>query len=596
MPDDLGRDRNPNGTGMIRELVDIAWLEDFLNGLGRGSGLRHAAYDRSGLLVSAADATLGLSKATGSVLQTVPTATRFVRLLPADEPPAEVAFVAGSGLHYVVAPVHLDERLAGFAAVGEFRDGELSAADKMKLLESMHSTPAELDRLWANVPELQRRGDAAAVQATRWLARMLADTCRRESQIISTSEELSLVGDMAELLHGDQELQTVLNRIVAETARVMQCKFCSLRLLDPHSGELRLAAVHNLSEAYLNKGVVFHGENPIDQEAMAGKLVYIEDAGSDPRVRFPEDARREGIVSGLTAGLIYRGQPVGVIRVYTDRRLRFRAAQRKLLRAVAFQAATAIVHARLLEERLAAARTQRQLELAGDLQARLMRSVPPPKPRIRIASIFQPSAEVGGDYCDFLLLADGRLACVVADVVGKGVKASLLSTYLRGALHAIAGVLSDPAALVTRLNRQLCDETVSGEFITLLLVAVSEDGRSLEYCNAGHEPLLRLRGRQTLVTQEGGLVLGVREDEAYSTARLDLQADDLCLMYTDGAIEALNFAGEAFGRARLAKSVQQNGRLELSTALRAMQWDIRRFAGLAEQMDDLTLVGLRVVE
>jgi sigma-B regulation protein RsbU (phosphoserine phosphatase) len=580
---------------MLRELLDIHWLEDFLAGLQRSTALRYLAFDRSGRLITASDAPAEIVERASYCLSAIPSGVRFSKLNPADEPPAEIGFVCERGLSYVMAPVYVEDRLAGFAGVGEFREGPLSDADRGQWLAQLDVTSSALDSMWEALPELQRRGDATAVRSARWLARMFASVARRESQIVASSEELALVGDMAELLHGNEDLQTVLNRIVSETARVMKCEFCSLRLLDAATGEMKLAAVHNLSEAYLNKGLVFHDESPIDQDALAGQIVYIEDAANDPRIRYPEDARREGIVSGLVAGLIYRGQPLGVIRIYTNHRQRFRTAQRKLLRAVAYQAATAIVQARMFREQLAAARTERQLELAGDLQMRMMRTPPPRKPAVRTASMFQPSSHVGGDYCDTFLLADGRLACVIADVVGKGVKASLLSTYLRGALQAAAGLVDNPAALVERLNRQLCRDTLPSEFITLLALAVSDDGRMLEYCNAGHEPILRLRGRQVWASDGAGLVLGVSQDERYENYGIDLQVDDLLLLYTDGAIEATNFAGEFYGRERLMKALQTNGKLELGTALRAIQWDVRRFVGLAEQTDDLTLLGLRVV-
>jgi sigma-B regulation protein RsbU (phosphoserine phosphatase) len=580
---------------MLRELLDIHWLEDFLAGLQRSTALRYLAFDRSGRLITASDAPAEIVERASYCLSAIPSGVRFSKLNPADEPPAEIGFVCERGLSYVMAPVYVEDRLAGFAGVGEFREGPLSDADRGQWLAQLDVTSSALDSMWEALPELQRRGDATAVRSARWLARMFASVARRESQIVASSEELALVGDMAELLHGNEDLQTVLNRIVSETARVMKCEFCSLRLLDAATGEMKLAADHNRSEAYLNKGLVFHDESPIDQDALAGQIVYIEDAANDPRIRYPEDARREGIVSGLVAGLIYRGQPLGVIRIYTNHRQRFRTAQRKLLRAVAYQAATAIVQARMFREQLAAARTERQLELAGDLQMRMMRTPPPRKPAVRTASMFQPSSHVGGDYCDTFLLADGRLACVIADVVGKGVKASLLSTYLRGALQAAAGLVDNPAALVERLNRQLCRDTLPSEFITLLALAVSDDGRMLEYCNAGHEPILRLRGRQVWASDGAGLVLGVSQDERYENYGIDLQVDDLLLLYTDGAIEATNFAGEFYGRERLMKALQTNGKLELGTALRAIQWDVRRFVGLAEQTDDLTLLGLRVV-
>ncbi|MGE3180929.1 MAG: PP2C family protein-serine/threonine phosphatase [Phycisphaerae bacterium] len=580
---------------MIRETCDVAWLEDFLNGIAPHEPVCHLAFDSRGMFYAGSDASsLGLHAE--QILPKFAKTLHFERLQPALEPPAEIGVLEHHGLWFVLAPIHVDTAIAGYAAVGPFRQKQLQpeqAAIWAPLIAPPITTP---DDLWFRLQPLERRGDWPAIRRVRWLARMLADWSRREVQIVSATEELSLLGDIAELMLKEHDVQKILDHIVAETANVMKCRFCTLRLLDADSGELRLAAVHNLSERYLKKGLIFKGDNPIDREAMAGKIVYVEDAAADPRIKYNAEMRKEGIVSGLIAGLIHRGESVGVIRVYTDHKQRFRGAQKKMLRAVATQAAAAIVNARLFEERAAANKTQRALELAGDLQTRMMRTRPPMKEKIRTAVIFEPSYEVGGDYCDFVPLADGRQAVVAADVVGKQVKASLLATYLRGALRATAETCSDVADLVTRLNVQLCNDTLPSEFVTLLLVAISDDGRQLDYCNAGHEPLLVARGDEVLVSEVAGLVLGVDGSETYTTRTFALEPGDTCLLYTDGAIEAVNYKGEMFGRERLQKAFHLYRELEIGTMLKSIHWDIRRFAGLAEQVDDLTLVGVRVLD
>ncbi len=560
---------------MIRDFLDTAWLEDFLDGLTHTTGLGHYVFHQHGGLVARPEAHANVARE--RELTQLPADLNMSPLAPADAPPAEIGFVTMHDACYVIAPIYIDDHRGGFVAIGPFADADGAGA----------GTP---------LPRLERIGSAPGVVGARWTARMLTQVCQREARLITAGEEISMLGDVAELLHGDADLQAVLNRIVTETARVINCRFCMLRLHDETRGELRLQAVHNLSPAYIQRARVFPDDNPIDREALQGRIVYVEDARSDPRMPFPEDVRREGIVSGLTAGLIYRGRPVGVLRVYTDRKVRFRRAQHKLLRAVAYQAASAIVHAQLVEERIESLETQRQLELAGDLQARMMQARPPFKQQVQTASIYQQSHHVGGDFCDFFLLPDGRLAATVADVVGKQIKASLLATYVRGALRATAHSTADLGEMITCLNQQLCGDTLPSEFVTLLILAIDEDGRSMDYVCAGHEPVLRWRDGRIDSGDDGGLVLGVDPSASYVTSRLDLAPQDACLLYTDGAIEAMNFAGELYGRERLAAALAQHGALELATALRAIQWDIRRFSGLVEQSDDLTLVGLRITQ
>jgi len=578
---------------MLREVIDIASLEDFVSGLARSARVRVTVYDAHGELIAASYANNDFARVTGHVLGRLPS-DMSMRPVPAHDPPACVAFVQSQAVWYVIAPVYLDDREVGYVGIGEYRD-QPPTSEQWNAGSGTNRIDREmLDRSWQGLPTLERHGQAHAVITARWGARQLAEWGRRESRLLEATREVALVGDIAELLTGEQDLQQVLDRIVAETAHVMDCPFASIRLYDPKTHELTTKAVYNLSPEYIGKGAVVRTAGAISDEALRGRIVYVEDVTTDPRIQYPEEARQQGIVSMLTAGMIYRGNPVGVLRVYTNRRRRFRKAQRNLLRAVSYQAATAIVHAQLVEERLRNAETERQLALAGDLQKRMIRVAPPRDPRIETALVFHPTYQVAGDFGEFLTLCDGRLAVTVGDVVGKGVPASLLMSTVRGALRAGTEYCQGPGELLTRLNRQICRETLPGEFLTLLLIAIDVDNRRLTYTNAGHEPLLILRDGEIQATDEADLVLGIEPDEVYHEHTLSLQPNDLLVLYTDGAVEARDFTDEEYGRDRFQESLRTHGHLDAEQVLNNIVWDIRRFAGLAEQSDDLTLLALRL--
>ncbi|MGD8451037.1 MAG: SpoIIE family protein phosphatase [Phycisphaerae bacterium] len=585
----------PGQEAMIRELLDLALLEDFARGLARVSGLRMCVYGTHGGLVTASPPASEFSRLTGWIPGTIPSGLTLVPV-PAHDPPGTVAFFTDRGIWYVAAPVYVDDQAAGWVVAGEFREQSLSGEQWQTAAGSAETDLPRVIQAWEQLPLLDRRGHAHAIITARWGARLLAEWAARESQLLAAAEETALIGDIAELLTGQQDLQTALNRIVAETAQALRCGFCSLRLYDASTNELTIRAVHNLSERYLNKGAILRLENSIDDQALRGQLVYVANAATDPRIQYPDQMHAEGIVSFLTAGLLYRGKPIGVLRVYTDRPRRFRRTQRTLLRAVAHQAAMAIVNARMVEQRLRDAQTERQLTLAGKVQARMMRIPAPRHAGLATASIFHPTSHLGGDFCDEFDLCDGRPAAVVADVVGKGIPASILSASIRGALRATIDNCGDTGAILTRLNRQVCRETTTSEFVTLLLVAINVQRQTLGYCNAGHEPLLLLRDGQVQQHPGKGIVLGVFPDEEYAEQKLLLQPGDFLLLYTDGAVDAANFTGELFGRPRLAQALRQYGNLaEVDQVLRNILWDIRRFAGLAEQADDITMIGLRIL-
>ena len=568
---------------MLRELIDIAVLEDFVAGLAWASGLRTSVYGVRGELIGASPR--GRSARTAApVLKTLPARLKTVDLLPARELPAGVAFVEQEGLWTIVVPVYIHKNVAGFVGVGAFRDPE----------QDLSGMTGESRELIEKLPVLPRVSDARSVVIARWASRLLADWCLSGVRLGATAEEVSLLGDIGELLSGEKDLQTTLDRIVAETARVMGLQYCSLRLFNLKTGELRVEAGYNVLETHGAEDTFLRSENPIDDAALNGELVYVEDATVDRRVRFAQEARRLGIVSGLAAGMIYLGEPIGVLRVYADHKRRFGTRQRNLLRTVASQAAIAVVNARLLDERLRSAATERQLATAGQVQARMVRTPAPEHPRLDSALVFEPSWHVGGDFCDIFTLSDGRLAAVVGDVTGHGMPAALLMASARGALRASARFCSSPAELIAQLNEHVCRETTSSEFVTLLLIVVDAAGERLQYINAGHEPLLILRDGEVRQAEEADLVLGIKPGERYTEHTLELRGGDSVLLYTDGVVEAMNFDGEVFGRERLFNALKEYGTLKPDQALKNIHWDVRRFVGLAEQSDDLTMVGLRM--
>ncbi|MCP4245785.1 MAG: SpoIIE family protein phosphatase [bacterium] len=443
-----------------------------------------------------------------------------------------------------------------------------------------------------NPPTGRRR--ETALNCARMLARTIAHLCHQDAMIRNRVEELSAVYNLAGMLSGTQDLEAILKVTPGRVAEVMGVKSCGIRLLDEATGELVVKAVHNLSDEYLNKGPVVLGENPIDEAAFAGQTIYIADAATDPRTRYPEQARREGIVSGLCVALTYRGRAVGVIRVYSSQPHRFSPFEVSLLRAVASQVAAAIVNARLFAQRQAAERYRRQLDYAGEIQRRMIPAGPPSHERIALAGVYAPSLEVGGDFYDFIQLPGGNLGVCIADVVGKGVPAALMMASVRSALRGHAHSIYDLHEIIAQVNQHLCRDTQISEFATLFYGVFDPDGGRITYCNAGHEPPLLLRGDDLQRLEAGGMVIGVRPDEVFDKDVVALESGDVLVFYTDGVTEALNFDGEAFGRERLAASIRRHCGESAQTLAQQVVWDVRRFAGLAPQTDDITVVAAKV--
>jgi sigma-B regulation protein RsbU (phosphoserine phosphatase) len=234
------------------------------------------------------------------------------------------------------------------------------------------------------------------------------------------------------------------------------------------------------------------------------------------------------------------------------------------------------------------------VEAAGEIQQRMLPSQPPQHEWLEFGCVYDPTLRVGGDFYDFIELADGQWGVCVADVVGKGLPAALMMASVRAALRAHAREQPHVATVMSKVNRHMCHDTLVSDFATLVYGVFSPDGRSFVSCNAGHIPPLLLRNDSFTELGVGGLVIGVRPEEVFEQQVIRLEPGDLLVMVTDGVTEAMNFEGETYGRDRFLASIKKHQTLDVGQLAQQILWDVRRFAGLAEQSDDITIVVIKV--
>jgi phosphoserine phosphatase RsbU/P len=497
-------------------------------------------------------------------------------------------------LYRVAVPIMTDGKCAGTLTLGDRPRRALSTGGVRKIAAACGLDPELLQAAAGELPAWSPAAASAARNLATLIADLFAELCTQEKTLQDRLDELSAVYNIVGMLAGTTDLQEILNKTTQMVCEVMKVKACSIRLLDPISGALNVSAVHNLSDKYIQKGPVTVDENPIDRAALEGEMLRIVDVPTDPRTRYPEQAREEGIVSGLICGLIYRGKAVGVLRVYTGEPHVFSPFEEALLRSVAAQAAAAIINARLVKETIEAERYARQIAYAGQVQRRMIPSSPPKHAHVEIGAVYRPTYNVGGDFYDFICLPKGNLGVSIADVSGKGVPASLLMASIRSAMRVYAYFTYDIDRILVEVNKHVCRETTVGEFATVFYGVVTPDGRRLTYCNAGHEPPILLRGGKTKYLETGGMVVGVDPETQFERGVLQLQPGDALLLSTDGVPEALNFHDECFGRERLVQSFQRHADQPAQHAVQGILWDLRRFRGLADRTDDVTMVLLKI--
>ncbi|MCX8061755.1 MAG: ATP-binding protein [Anaerolineales bacterium] len=175
---------------------------------------------------------------------------------------------------------------------------------------------------------------------------------QREAEVIQLSEDLQratvrlrAVNEISKIVNSTLDLKQVLERLVETTAKAMEVRACSIRMLDKSGRYLEPVAVYGLSQTYINKGPVDALTNPLAKETLSGKVVNIPNAPHSPLLQYPLEARQEGIQSMLSAPLMGKSGPMGILRVYDTKASRFNKEDEEFISAIAAQGSIAIENA-----------------------------------------------------------------------------------------------------------------------------------------------------------------------------------------------------------------------------------------------------------
>jgi serine phosphatase RsbU (regulator of sigma subunit) len=237
---------------------------------------------------------------------------------------------------------------------------------------------------------------------------------------------------------------------------------------------------------------------------------------------------------------------------------------------------------------------ERELGVARDVQRQLLPHQAPDMPGLELAGMCRQAIAVGGDYYDYLRLADGRLGLVIADVSGKGVPAALLMASLQASVRSLFLTVVDPGTLNAGLNDALFRASSAARYATAFLATFDPQTGRLEYSNAGHLPPVLVRRADTVRCEEGGVPIGLFEGSAYDTESQTLASGDLLAMFTDGVTEAPAPDGDEFGSARLADLLRAHRDQPLEEIIETVLEAVAQWSGPIDAHDDVTLVLARV--
>lgn len=239
-----------------------------------------------------------------------------------------------------------------------------------------------------------------------------------------------------------------------------------------------------------------------------------------------------------------------------------------------------------------------QFRVAREIQQHLFPKAAPHLPGFDIAGAAFPAAAAGGDYFDFIPMANNGLGLVVGDVTGHGIGPALLMAETRAYVRIAALNRADAGDVLTRTNVALAEDIGDERFVTLFLGRLDAAQRKLTYVSAGHPPgyLLAPDGSVRMELRRTGVPLGMRPNTEYRNAPpIELQSGEIALLLTDGIEEALSAREEMFGTDRMLDVLRANRDQPAARIVDALYLAVRAFCHGAEQTDDVTCIVLKVL-
>ncbi len=276
---------------------------------------------------------------------------------------------------------------------------------------------------------------------------------------------------------------------------------------------------------------------------------------------------------------------------------RFSEEDKNAITTFADYASVSIENSRLLEESIEKERLEKELDVAREIQKKILPDENPKIENLEISTLFIPAFEVGGDYYDFFKVSDSKLGFVIADVSGKGISAAFIMAEVKGIFESLSKTIESPREILINANEILKGTLDSKTFVSAAYGVIDTNDGKMSFARAGHCPALFLRSDTAENLRPSGIGLGLSNDKRFENAldeiKIDLDENDTIVLYTDGITEAKNENLDDFGEKYFIEILLENKNKELDELKQKVIQEVSIFSHNHSQYDDITLVILK---
>ncbi|PCJ63294.1 MAG: hypothetical protein COA79_00370 [Planctomycetota bacterium] len=418
------------------------------------------------------------------------------------------------------------------------------------------------------------------------------------------SENEDKIKDLEKILNVTQEmsaesnLDSLLTLIMERMKDIIKCDRCTIFILDVEKNELwsKLSTKLEIKEIRIPKTKGIAGE-----VACSRKPVNIKDAYEDDRFDQEIDKKTGYRTHSILCVPLFNIEKnvVGVIQLLNKLDGNpFTFYDEFILKTFSSQAGVIIERADLYESNLEKEKLSHELELAGNIQKRLLPERSESVNGLEVTGWNISCDDTGGDYFDFFHLEDESTIIAVGDVSGHGISAALVMLEARALFKAFTLNFKNIEDVLNKMNHILQYDLDAEKFMTFFMGHFSKDRTKFVYSSAGHDGPIWFHSKTQKITilDSTSTVLGFMDGVTFpETEVYNTEIGDIFLFCTDGVFEAMNSKNEQYGKDRLVDLIVKWQLSDTSTISDIVKEDLKLFCGNVVARDDITLVLVRIV-
>jgi len=396
--------------------------------------------------------------------------------------------------------------------------------------------------------------------------------------------EVSSLMDLTKLITQVFDFKELAETVTSITSKV--CNSDSSWLVLKKGKTLELSSVNNIGYVEadtITNNLLGTGQNDFDSIAIIQFDSFNNNSVNDKK--FKSIAIAPLKVQKIINGYLFAAR---------HREGNFDLDDKKAVQAFADYAAVALENAQLIGESIEKERLEKELDVARDIQRKILPHSIPTSEKLEISALFVPAFEVGGDYYDFFELDNDRIGFVIADVSGKGISAAFIMAEVKGIFESLSKLVVNPKELLAQVNSTLRNSLDKRNFVTAVYGIVNKKTGKLNFARAGHTPIMICSGSTIKNYRPAGIGLGLDTNINFASSikelEIDLNNNDIILCYSDGIPEAKNDKEEDFGFERLESIVLKYRDEKLDFISEAVMKELSLFSKNHSQHDDITLV------